>query len=236
MHDHKSYRPTDPRITVVIPAMNEARNLEVILPELPPVHEVILVDGRSVDDTVATARRLMPSIRTITQSRRGKGNALACGFAAATGDIIVMFDADGSADAAEIERFVAALRNGADFAKGSRFADGGGSHDLTRWRSTGNWALNKLANVMLRTRYTDLCYGYNAFWTDILRAPRPAEPPHLRPAGQAHGVGRRIRDRDRADLPDRGRPPAGATRSAAWSGCACTVRATSTRCATGCGC
>ncbi len=151
----------------MIPAKNEARNLEVVLPELPEVHEVILVDGRSSDDTVATARDLMPSIRVLTQTRRGKGNALACGFAAATGDVVVMFDADGSADAGEIPAFVEALTDGADFAKGSRFVEGGGSHDITRFRSLGNRMLNIIANLMMRTRYTDLCYGYNAFWTDI---------------------------------------------------------------------
>jgi glycosyltransferase involved in cell wall biosynthesis len=157
-----------PRISIVIPARNEARNLEVVLPELPAVHEVILVDGHSIDDTVEVASKVMPDIRVIAQTRRGKGNALACGFRAATGDIVVMFDADGSADPAEIPMFVSALLSGADFAKGSRFCDGGGSHDITRYRSIGNKGLNSLTNVLLKTRYTDLCYGYNAFWTDIL--------------------------------------------------------------------
>jgi len=160
--------PYYPRISVVIPARNEARNLEVILPWLPAVHQVILVDGSSVDGTVEVARRVMPSIDVVHQTRSGKGNALACGFAAATGDIIVMFDADGSADSAEIPAFVAALTAGADVAKGSRFRPGGGSEDITRFRGLGNHGLNFLTNVLLRTRYTDLCYGYNAFWRDIL--------------------------------------------------------------------
>jgi glycosyltransferase involved in cell wall biosynthesis len=159
---------SEPRVSIVIPARNEARNLELVLPELPAVHEVILVDGNSVDDTVATARRLLPDIRIIKQTRRGKGNALVCGFAAATGDIIVMFDADGSADPAEIPAFIAALQAGADFAKGSRFAPGGGSLDITRYRSFGNKGLNLLTNLLLKTAYSDLCYGYNAFWADIL--------------------------------------------------------------------
>jgi glycosyltransferase involved in cell wall biosynthesis len=158
-----------PRISVVIPARNEARNLEIILPELPAVHEVILVDGHSSDDTVATARRVMPGIRVLQQTRRGKGNALVCGFRAATGDVIVMFDADGSADPKEIPAFVAELLAGADFAKGSRFRPGGGSHDITRYRSLGNRGLNLLTNRLLGTQYTDLCYGYNAFWVDILK-------------------------------------------------------------------
>ena len=152
----------------MIPARNEARNLEQVLPELPEVHEVILVDGHSVDGTVEAARATMPDIKVVTQSRTGKGNALACGFAAVTGDIIVMFDADGSADPAEIPAYVATLRAGADFAKGSRFCTGGGSADITRLRRAGNRGLNVLTNVLLRTRFTDLCYGYNAFWADVL--------------------------------------------------------------------
>jgi glycosyltransferase involved in cell wall biosynthesis len=168
LNDRIAARPDRPRITIVIPAKNEARNLEVVLPRLPPVHEVILVDGNSIDDTVEVAQRVMPSIRVVNQTRKGKGNALACGFEAATGDIVVMYDADGSADPREIPHFVSALINGADFAKGSRFCVGGGSEDITRLRRLGNYGLNLLANIMLRTRYTDLCYGYNAFWTDIL--------------------------------------------------------------------
>jgi glycosyltransferase involved in cell wall biosynthesis len=153
------------RVSVVIPTLNEAENLEHVLPELPEgVYEVILVDGGSSDGTCETARRLRPDIRVISQTRSGKGNALACGFAACTGDIIVMLDADGSADPAEIARFVDALLTGADFAKGTRFAAGGGSADITRLRSLGNRLLTGFVNVTCTTKYSDLCYGYNAFW------------------------------------------------------------------------
>jgi glycosyltransferase involved in cell wall biosynthesis len=103
-------------------------------------------------------------VRIVTQSRSGKGNALACGFAAATGDIIAMVDADGSADPGEIRAFVEALMGGADYAKGSRFATGGGSSDITRLRKAGNLVLSGLVNILCGTRYSDLCYGYNAFW------------------------------------------------------------------------
>ena len=159
---------TEPKISIVVPARNEAKNLEVILPELPPVHEVILVDGHSVDDTIETARRVMPHIKVVQQTRRGKGNALACGFAAVTGDIIVMFDADGSADPAELPAFLAVLTGGADFAKGSRYLNEGGSEDITRVRNMGNFTLGALANGLMHAQYTDLCYGYNAFWADVL--------------------------------------------------------------------
>jgi glycosyltransferase involved in cell wall biosynthesis len=151
-------------VSVVIPTLNEARNLPHVLARLPDgLHEVIVVDGNSVDDTVATARRLRPDVRIVIQNRCGKGNALACGFAAATGDIVAMVDADGSADPAEIPRFVKALLDGADFAKGSRFIDGGGSSDITRLRRLGNRMLSGLVNMLCGTEYSDLCYGYNVF-------------------------------------------------------------------------
>jgi Glycosyl transferase family 2 len=154
-----------PQVSVVIPAMNEARNLPHVFALIPPtVHEVILVDGHSVDDTVAVARELWPDVRVVTQNRTGKGNALACGFAAATGDIIAMIDADGSADPSEIPVFVEALLDGADFAKGTRSGDGGGSEDLTRLRRAGNRVLSALFNACYETSYSDLCYGYNVFW------------------------------------------------------------------------
>ena len=154
-----------PRVSVVIPTLNEARNLEHVMPELPDgLFEVILVDGGSVDSTVETAKRLRPDIRVVRQTRRGKGNALACGFASSRGDVIVMLDADASADPGEIPLFVAALVDGADFAKGSRRLDGGGSADITRIRSLGNRCLSFLVNRLCGSRYTDLCYGYNAFW------------------------------------------------------------------------
>lgn len=154
-----------PRVSVVIPALNEARNLPHVFARMPPgIHEVIVVDGHSVDGTVAVTRELRPDARIVMQTRRGKGNALACGFAAATGDVIAMVDADGSADPGEIPRFVRALLDGADFAKGTRFAPGGGSGDITRIRRLGNRFLCAVVNLLYGTRYTDLCYGYNVLW------------------------------------------------------------------------
>jgi hypothetical protein len=157
-----------PTISIVVPVKNEAANLREVLPQLPQVHEVIVVDGNSVDGSVQVAREVLPGVLVVRQTRKGKGNALAAGFLAASGDIIVMFDADGSADPAEIPAFVAALVAGADFAKGSRFAPGGGSEDITRLRTVGNHGLNLVANTAFGTAFSDLCYGYNAFWRDLV--------------------------------------------------------------------
>jgi glucosyl-dolichyl phosphate glucuronosyltransferase len=160
-----------PTVGVVIPVKNEARNLPLVLKSVPHwVDEVVLVDGHSVDDTVAVARAYWPGIRVVTQPGRGKGDALLAGFAACTSDIIVMMDGDGSTPGGEIVRFVGALVAGADFAKGSRFASSGGSDDITLGRRLGNWALSGLVNLAFGTQYTDLCYGYNAFWAKHLPA------------------------------------------------------------------
>ncbi len=168
---HRITRPSRSvaRVSVVIPTLNEAANLPHVFARLPfeELFEVILVDGHSTDDTIEVARELCPSIRILAQDGKGKGNALACGFAAARGDIIVMLDADGSTDPQEIPAYVAPLLEGADFAKGSRFMDGGGSSDITPLRMQGNRFLNGTVNALFGTRYSDLCYGYNAFWSDV---------------------------------------------------------------------
>ncbi len=152
-------------VSVIIPTLNEAENIPHVFGALPAwIDEVVVVDGRSVDDTVEVARGMRPDVKVITQTGRGKGDALLAGFAASTGDIIVAMDADGSTDGQEIARFVAALTAGADFVKGSRFACGGGSDDLTFSRRFGNKFLGALVNRLFGTNYSDLCYGYNAFW------------------------------------------------------------------------
>jgi len=165
--DRRATRKT--LVSVVVPAMNEEGNIGHVLRELPEgMHEVILVDGNSDDDTIEVARQAYPGIRVLVQNGRGKGDALRTGFAAVTGNLVVMLDADGSAVPSEIPRFVEALEAGADFAKGSRFLDGGGSADITLTRKLGNAFLSGSANILHGTHFTDLCYGYNAFWARCL--------------------------------------------------------------------
>ncbi len=158
-----------PRVSVIIPTLNEARNLPHVLPKIPNwVHEVILVDGNSTDDTIEVAQRVLPGIRIAYQQGRGKGDALRAGFEAATGEIIVMLDADGSTDPGEIGRFVRELREGAHFVKGSRFMQGAGTADMPLYRKLGNWTFVYMVRLLFGGRYSDLCYGYNAFWRSAL--------------------------------------------------------------------
>ena len=157
---------------MVIPTRNEAANLPWVLDRMPPwVHEVIVVDGLSTDGTVEAARRCRPDVLVVHERRPGKGVAMRSGFGAASGEVIVVMDADGSMDPVEIGLFVEAIEGGADLAKGSRRLPGGGSSDITMVRSVGNQVLLGAANLLLGTRHTELCYGYMAL--------RRSRVPHL---------------------------------------------------------
>lgn len=151
-------------VSLIVPAMNEERNVEWVLERIPDVvDEVILVDGHSTDDTVSVARAAYPGIVVVPQEGKGKGAALRTGFATARGEYIVMIDADGSMDPGEIGLYVDRLREGCDLVKGSRYVDGGGSSDITLLRSMGNRGLMALVNVLYGARFTDLCYGFCGF-------------------------------------------------------------------------
>jgi glycosyltransferase involved in cell wall biosynthesis len=162
-------RADSPTISVIIPTLNEARNLLHVLPRVPDwVSEVIVVDGFSNDESVQVALESRDDVTVLLTRVRGKGAAMRAGFQAATGDIVVALDADGSTDPGELAAFVGLLISGADVVMGSRFAVGGGTEDMELYRRAGNWALTRLVRVAFGGRFSDLCYGYVAFWRDML--------------------------------------------------------------------
>jgi len=154
-----------PKITLLIPTLNEGENLPRVMSNVPPiVSELLIVDGHSKDNTVKVAKELCPQVRIIYQKGKGKGDAIRFGIQEATGDIIVILDADASMDPGEIPGFITALVNGYDFVKGSRFLDGGGTLDMPLYRRLADRAFVFLENLLYRTKYTDSSYGYKAFW------------------------------------------------------------------------
>jgi glycosyltransferase involved in cell wall biosynthesis len=164
---------TSPTVSVVIPTLNEAGNLPYVLNTIPRwVDEIVIVDGRSSDDTARVARVLRPDARIVHQVRKGKGAALRAGLESARGEILIIMDADGSLDGADIEKFRDALVEGADYVKGSRFADGGGSTDITRLRRVGDAGICFLLWMFFGTRYTDGTYGFKGMWASSLDAIR----------------------------------------------------------------
>jgi glycosyltransferase involved in cell wall biosynthesis len=163
-----------PRVSAVIPTLNEAKNLRVLLPLLPDwIYELIIVDGHSTDDTVEIARKFCAHAVIVMASQRGKGAALRSGFAAATGDIIVVLDADCSMHPREIVLLVSALMSGADLVKGSRFIQGGGTDDMSTVRMLGNWGLTIAVRALFGGSFSDLCYGYLAFWARHVELLKP---------------------------------------------------------------
>lgn len=164
-------RPGAATVSVVVPAMNEEHNIGWVISRIPQyVAEILVVDGYSTDETAAVARAARDNVRVIQQRGTGKGAAMRTGFEAAVGDYVVVLDADGSMEPAEIDYYVAALEQGYDLVKGSRALPSSGSLDLTRIRRLGNQVLVRSVNVLWGSRFTDLCYGYLAFRRDCLDA------------------------------------------------------------------
>lgn len=154
-------------VSVVIPTLNEAGNIPYVLNTIPSwVQEVVVVDGRSTDDTERIARLLHPGVKVVHELTPGKGAALKAGLYAASGDYLIVMDADGSMDGLRLAEFRDAMDNGAQFVKGSRFADGGGSADITRVRALGDAGIRLLLRIFFGARYSDATYGYFAVRAD----------------------------------------------------------------------
>ena len=148
-------------VSLIIPAMNESATLTSIIDSVPEyVDEIIVIDGRSKDNTFEIASNHPRVNKVLRQRSRGKGAALSLGFAVATCDLVAIIDADGSMDPAELKDFLNMFPQ-AEIVKGSRSKKlGGTSADLTVFRDLGNRVLTKLCNVWFKENWTDLAYGY----------------------------------------------------------------------------
>ena len=148
-------------VSLIIPAMNESATLTSIIDSVPSyVDEIIVIDGRSKDDTFEIASNHPRVNKVLRQRSRGKGAALSLGFAMATCDLVAIIDADGSMDPAELKDFLNLFPQ-AEIVKGSRSKKlGGTSADLTIFRDLGNRLLTKLCNFWFKENWTDLAYGY----------------------------------------------------------------------------
>ena len=186
----EGYELTVGRPTVVIRqisgALHEPAGAEVY--EGMIVGENARADDMDVNITrerkLTNMRQLWPGVRVVMQTRSGKGNALACGFAVATGDVIAMTDADGSADPGEIPQFVRALAAGADFAKGTRLPAAAAvttSPGCADW-ATGGWPTWSTCATAL---VTPTCAMGST--PSGATSPRCSAwmPPHRRPPGTA---------------------------------------------------
>ncbi|MHA1677030.1 MAG: glycosyltransferase family 2 protein [Candidatus Njordarchaeales archaeon] len=161
---------SDSNVTIIIPTLNEEGNIGNTIIELNRMgyHHIVVVDGNSKDRTIEIAKEFGASV--VIQNGKGKGDALCQVFNHdGLNDIIIMMDADGSMDPKEISLFIKTLKSGADIVKGSRFLPNGYSTDITHIRRLGNKILVFLVNLIWRTNYTDLCYGFMAFKKEVLK-------------------------------------------------------------------
>ncbi len=144
-------------VTVIIPALNEAESIGLVLGEIPAdaVGEVIVVDGGSVDGTVAIAEAT--GARVLHEPRRGYGRACATGLGGAHGDVVVFLDGDAADDPAQVPALLAPIASGqADMVLGSRLA-GEMEPGAMPWQQRfGNWLAARLIRRLYGLRLTDL--------------------------------------------------------------------------------
>jgi glycosyltransferase involved in cell wall biosynthesis len=171
------------KVSVIIPAYNEARTIREVVrnvraQELEGVtFELIVVDDGSTDETGAICQALGAELDVYErQENRGKGAAVRAGVTRASGDIILIQDADLEYDPAEYPKLLAPIVAGkADVVIGSRFAGSEAHRVVYFWHMVGNRLLTLLSNFMSDLNLTDMECGYKVFRADLLKGIRLTE-------------------------------------------------------------
>ena len=159
------------KISLVLPVKNEEKNIPFIVENkyLDLVDEIIVIDGNSDDNTIKVVEELMPKANIFLQKSVGKGAAMMEAMKYTDSDYLIFIDGDASMDLRELPAFILKIEENYDMIKGTRFAYGGGSSDLSPIRMFGNLLFTVITNLLYRQSFTDLCYGYVAIKRNMLR-------------------------------------------------------------------